>query len=294
MTMTFKSIALTLLLMAAAQPVLAANEATAERATKTPTPPINLPKLPPEGASVPGGIYVYGAPPAATRVEFQDRPVLELNGRYLVGIPVSQEPGPAELAVYFGDDGPLFHRFEVAAKQYPEQRLTIKNRKMVNPDPENLARIREESARMRRAYRNFEPADLKTLTPFVQPVYGPMSSPFGRRRILNDQPRSPHSGLDIAAATGTPILAPAPGRVTLTGSFYFNGNTVFVDHGQGLVTMYCHLSEIDIDEGATVARGDLLGKVGATGRVTGPHLHWSVSLNGNRVDPLTAMSLLRE
>ena len=273
----------------ASQPLLGA-EATAKAA---PVAAIELPALPAEGSPVPGGIYVYTAPPAATRVLFQDRPVFELDGRYLVGLPISLEPGTAELAVYLGDDGPLYHRFTVAEKAYPEQRLTIQNKKMVNPDPENLTRIRSESSRMRAAYRSFRKTDTSQLLPLAQPVIGIVSSPFGRKRILNDQPRSPHSGLDIAAVTGTPILSPAPGQVSLTGDFYFNGNTVFVDHGQGLVTMYCHLSEIDVEEGQSVARGELLGKVGATGRVTGPHLHWSVSLNGHRVDPITTMALLQ-
>lgn len=254
---------------------------------------IALPELGDTGAAVPGGIYRYSAPPAATRVLFDDRPTLRLGDRHLVGIPIAQAPGTAELAVYFGDDGPLWHRFEITAKAYPEQRLTIENKKMVNPDPDNLERIRAESRRMREAYATFAERDLSNLRPFVQPVYGIVSSPFGHRRVLNDQPRAPHSGLDIAAGTGTPILAPAPGVVSVTGSFYFNGNTVLVDHGQGLVTMYCHLSKIDAAEGDSVKRGDLLGLVGATGRVTGPHLHWSVSLNGNRIDPITAMALLQ-
>jgi murein DD-endopeptidase MepM/ murein hydrolase activator NlpD len=162
---------------------------------------------------------------------------------------------------------------------------------MVNPLQEDLVRIREESARMRAEYASFsEPLD--SPLPFVLPVEGPLSSSFGRRRVLNGQPRAPHSGLDIAAVEGTPILSPAPGTVTLTGDFYFNGNTVFVDHGQGLISMMCHLSRIDVTEGQKVGRGDLLGLVGATGRVTGAHLHWSVSMNGNRVDPEMVMALL--
>ncbi|MEM9743676.1 MAG: M23 family metallopeptidase [Pseudomonadota bacterium] len=255
--------------------------------------PLALPELPAEGSPVPGGIYQYLAPPAATRVEFSGKRVFNIGSRYLVGIPMGQQAGEAELAVYFGDDGPLWHKFQIKEKAYPEQRLTIKNRKMVNPDPENLSRIRSESARMRSAYREFDDRDTTLVEPFLQPVLGPMSSPFGRRRVLNNQPRSPHSGLDIAAVTGTPIANPAPGTVVVTGSFYFNGNTVLIDHGKGLVTMYCHLSEIDVEEGQALTRGATLGKVGATGRVTGPHLHWSVSLNGHRVDPLTALALLR-
>jgi murein DD-endopeptidase MepM/ murein hydrolase activator NlpD len=141
---------------------------------------------------------------------------------------------------------------------------------------------------------NFIQQDTTGIRPFIKPVSGVTSSPFGHRRILNDQPRSPHSGLDIAASTGTPVAAPAPGTVTITGEFYFNGNTVFLDHGQGLITMYCHLSEIKVTEGTQIERGEILGLVGATGRVTGPHLHWSVSLNGHRVDPELAIAVLSD
>jgi murein DD-endopeptidase MepM/ murein hydrolase activator NlpD len=120
---------------------------------------------------------------------------------------------------------------------------------------------------------------------FITPVEGRISSPFGKRRILNDQPRSPHSGLDIAAPEGTPIKAAAAGIVRATGDYFFNGNTVLIDHGQGLITMYCHLSKIKVELNATVEQGEVIGLVGQTGRVTGPHLHFSVNLNQARVDP---------
>ena len=117
------------------------------------------------------------------------------------------------------------------------------------------------------------------------PVPGQVSSPFGLRRFFNKQPRNPHSGLDLASPEGTPILSAASGRVVDTGEYYFNGNTVFIEHGQGLVTMYCHMSKIDVAVGQEVSRGESIGEVGKTGRVTAAHLHWGVILNTVSVDP---------
>ena len=156
---------------------------------------------------------------------------------------------------------------------------------MVNPKPKQLERIRRESKVQKALYQQISPAqDLRQ--GFGLPLQGITTSLFGHRRFFNGEPRNPHSGLDIAADTGTPIIAPADAKVVLVDDLYFNGKTVFLDHGQGLITMYCHMSEHKVEMMDAVKQGDTIGLVGATGRVTGPHLHWSVSLNGVRVDPL--------
>lgn len=243
--------------------------------------------------SVPGGLYLHPLPDGVVDVRYRDQPVLVHRQVAVVGIHLNADPGTHKIRLEYEDGSAEWRSFDVAHKQYTEQHLTIENPRMVNPLAEDLARIREESSRMRAQYVRYSDPVSSPL-PFLQPVAGPLSSSFGRRRVLNGEPRSPHSGLDIAANTGTPIQAPAAGVVTLTGDFYFNGNTVFVDHGHGLISMMCHLSRIDVAEDQTVARGDILGLVGATGRVTGPHLHWSVSMNGNRVDPVQVMQLFTE
>ena len=216
--------------------------------------------------------------------------VLVLGGHAIVGAALDAEPGPRVLEVATLTDTAKL-AYEVVHRDYPEQRLRTSNRRMVDPDPADLERINRETATMRAAYALRTPVTASPV-PFLKPVEGRHSSVFGLRRFWNDQPRSPHSGLDIAANTGTPIESPAPGIVTVTGDYFFNGNTVMVDHGGGLVTMYCHLDTIGVQEGQAVARGDVLGQVGATGRSTGPHLHWSVSLAGVRVDPERVMAVL--
>jgi murein DD-endopeptidase MepM/ murein hydrolase activator NlpD len=173
----------------------------------------------------------------------------------------------------------------VTDKAYEEQHITIEDKRKVNPEPRDQQRITREQKLINAALEHWSDQD-NVVVEFHKPVTGPTSSPFGLRRFFNEQARNPHSGLDIAAAAGTPVQAPAPGTVIETGDFFFNGNTVLIDHGQGLVTMYCHLSAIDVKRGDRLRTGDRIGKVGMTGRVTGPHLHWGVSLNDARVDPL--------
>jgi murein DD-endopeptidase MepM/ murein hydrolase activator NlpD len=137
----------------------------------------------------------------------------------------------------------------------------------------------------------------KTFTPtigawpsFQMPIVGEFSSPFGLKRFFNGEARDPHSGLDIAAAEGKTVYSPADGKIVQTGDYFFNGQTVMIDHGQGIISMLCHLSKINVVMGQMVQRGVAIGKVGHTGRATGPHLHWGLSINNARVNPLLVAS----
>lgn len=247
----------------------------------------------PQHNPVPGGIAVIPVPLSTSTALFENRQVMLLSsqkGKYaVVGISLKTRPGdyPLELTHKTAsdtDEHQSMLSFQVGAKEYRVQRLTIENKRKVNPYKEDMDRIIRERNEMNKAFKSFENL-AQPAVDFVLPAEGPISSPFGLKRILNDQPRNPHSGLDIAAPTGTPIHAPAAGRVTAVGNYFFNGNTVLLDHGQGLISMYCHMSETTVAVGDALSPGDLIGKVGKTGRVTGPHLHWSVSLNNARVDP---------
>lgn len=243
----------------------------------------------PRSAAVPGGVVMIPVEAPA-----EARPVATLDGarvmvlpdgkRWLAvaGIPLDTKPGRHELVV--GHSGRTERlAFEVAAKEYAVQRLNVAPGK-VDLSKRDLERVDKEKVRIRAALTGFTDRAPATLR-LVQPVPGERSSSYGLRRFFNDQPRSPHSGMDIAAPTGTPILAAAAGTIADVGDFFFNGNTVLIDHGSGLVTMYCHLSRIDVEAGQAVDAGDTIGAVGATGRVTGPHLHFGVTLNGTMVDP---------
>lgn len=246
------------------------------------TPPL------PHTAAVPGGAVVIDLGPSnkpAPVVHYQKKRVMVIqnNGHWeaVVGIPLSTKSGKQQLTLSGRKQAV---GFTVDNKKYAEQRITIKNKRKVNPNKEDMKRIRSERGRINSALRHWQ-QQATVETRFILPVNGRLSSPFGLRRYFNGQPRKPHSGIDIAAPAGTPIVAPAAGRVIENGNFFFNGNSVFIDHGQGLVTMYCHMSRIDVKPGQRVKRGETIGAVGQTGRVTGPHLHWSVSLNDARVDP---------
>lgn len=243
----------------------------------------------PKERRVPGGIALIDIPggretPLAT-FEGRRTAVVRRDERWVavVGIPLSTPPGRRVLRVETGERV-VEVPFTVADKRYRTQHLTVKNQRHVEPDPEDLRRIERERERSEAALSRFTMPASPSFE-LIAPVSGARSDSYGSRRYFNGQPRNPHSGMDIAAPKGTPIRAPADGEVVEVGDFFFNGATVFIDHGAGLVTMYCHLDSIAVKPGERVAQGGVIGEVGATGRVTGPHLHWGVSLNRAMVDP---------
>lgn len=202
----------------------------------------------------------------------------------IVGIPLKTKAGKQTLEV-LANGKKYALSFDVHHKKYTEQHITLKSDKHVNPSKKNLARFSREYKEQIDAYKNYRQQTPSHLV-LDRPVEGGRySGPFGVRRFFNGQERNPHSGLDISVPQGTPVKASADGVITIVGDYFFNGKTVFVDHGQGMISMYCHLSHIDVKKGQLVKRGEVVGKVGATGRATGPHLHWSVSLNNTRIDP---------
>ena len=243
-----------------------------------------------ESSERPGGIALVDIGPASDPLPnamWNGRPVavLRKSGRTLgiVGIPLSTEPGTQQVIVQEGDAARTID-FEVKPHSYAEQRLTITNKRKVNPNPLDMERINAESQRLKVVKSSR--ADKLMASNFIWPVAGPVSSPFGLRRFFNEQPRRPHGGIDIAAPEGTPIMAAADGVVLDADDYFFNGNSVFIEHGLGLQTFYAHMSRIDVKAGERVSQGQIIGAVGATGRVTGAHLHWSVGLNATWIDPL--------
>lgn len=244
----------------------------------------------PKNLPAPGGVAVVPLPGSSDhpQVFFEAREqaiVSEKGRRYaLIGIPLETAPGRHEASL--SEDGrmrPL--PFEIRPRHYPTQKLRIPDQRMVTPPPEVEARIAAEQAQITAIKRHFSPTP-QPETGFALPASGRLSSRFGLRRVLNGAPRSPHAGLDLAVGTGTPVHAPTAGTVLAVEDFYFTGNTVVIDHGQGLLTLYAHLSRVDVKPGDRLHRGDAVGASGMSGRATGPHLHWVVILGGTAVDPV--------
>lgn len=244
----------------------------------------------PADDAVPGGVAVVALP-----LQAKSAPKVELDGRRLMvvshagqwyalaGLPLDSALGKKTLEVKSAGAVSRVD-FTVAPKEYATQSLTIANPEMVNPTQAQLKRIEREQKHLNKVVNGWR----KTKTPgigFIWPATGPETSGFGLKRILNGEAKSPHSGIDIGAPAGTPVHAPADAVVADVGHYYFCGKTLTLDMGQGLYSVYCHLSRIRVRPGQSVKQGQLVGNIGATGRTTGPNLHWTVRLNGAAVDP---------
>jgi murein DD-endopeptidase MepM/ murein hydrolase activator NlpD len=252
-------------------------------------PTVTLAYSLPRESAVPGGVKLirlsqHGDAEPAVDIDGHRVLVVRDGDTWVavVGIPLSA-PLQAEHVVVHAVDGRQEIEFLVSDKQYASQSLKVAP-KHVNPSKADLARVARDRIVIDRAMSTWSDKQPESLS-LPPPVPGVRSSSFGLRRIFNGESRNPHSGMDIAASTGTPVLAPIEGTVIEAGDFFFTGNTVFIDHGRGLISMYCHLSAIDVKPGQHVAAGTRLGLVGMTGRATGPHLHWGLSLNRAWIDP---------
>jgi murein DD-endopeptidase MepM/ murein hydrolase activator NlpD len=244
----------------------------------------------PKAAAVPGGVAVVklGSDPTPPIVRFHGNRVLvageEAEWLAVVGIPLEATAGSKlPLVIERAGREPSTLKFAIGPKQYATQRMTVKPGQ-VELSPEDLARYEIERAHLSEMRKTFTEAAPDSLT-LVQPCEGPRSNTFGQRRFFNGQSRNPHNGMDIPAAEGAPIVAAGEAKVIDVGDYFFSGNTVILDHGQGFLTLYAHLSAVEIAVGDRVATGAQIGRVGATGRVTGAHLHFSVFLNSVAVDP---------
>lgn len=209
------------------------------------------------------------------------------NFAALLGIDLEAKPGPAKIhiksAARTGASRETQIPLAIKAKSFPQEEFSVAP-EFDQLTPEVLERVRREQEQFARAFSISAPARLWE-RPFMMPVAMEVSSPFGYRRVINGTPRAPHTGVDLRAPMGTEVAAANNGRVALLGDFFFTGKTVVLDHGGGLYTLYFHFSDFKVSQGAEVHKGDVLGLSGMTGRVTGPHLHWSARLNGARIDP---------
>jgi hypothetical protein len=246
----------------------------------------------PQSSNVPGGVAIVPLGSALTGANkpqtwIDDQPVLvtsDHNQWYaVIGLPLDMTPGTHELSVKIGGETKALS-FVVNPKTYPEQHITLKDTSKVQLSPADLARADRELSVIQGLKHHWR-AEQDTDLAFLIPVEGKLGGRFGVRRFFNGEQRSPHTGLDVAVASGTPVKASAQGKVLAIDDYFFTGKTIFIDHGNGLITMYCHLERIDVQTGATVSKGQVVGLSGKTGRATGPHLHWSVILNGAMVNP---------
>lgn len=257
----------------------------------------------PKDERVPGGVAVV---PLAVQEKRHPPKVLFLDQRVavvknsdthsskekpwvaIVGIPISQSPGNGDLTI---DDGKIVshQEFSVVDKSYPTEYLEFQSKggPTQAPDPVAAAKLEKRLAEEKKILDEAYTSWISGTPSFALawPLTGRISGVYGARRVINGKPRKPHTGIDIAAPQGTPVRASAKGKVINIGEYYFTGKTIVVDHGDGFKTLYCHLHDIKVKDGQKVRKGEVIGTVGKTGRATGPHLHFGVSLNNQRVSP---------
>jgi murein DD-endopeptidase MepM/ murein hydrolase activator NlpD len=241
-------------------------------------------------------VVTIDTPATATRVTVRaldrQRPAYRVDAthwRALVGLDLDVKPATYTLTVDV-DAQPATRELVVRAKTFPSRRLTV-DPNFVTPPPSAAERIAREARLLEATWNTVTPERLWTER-FVRPVSEPANSAFGSRSVFNGQRRNAHGGADFLSPAGTPIHAPNAGLVVIARDLYYSGNTAVIDHGLGLYSMFAHLSAFEVREGERVAVGQAIGRVGATGRVTGPHLHWAVRVNGARVDPLSLLAAL--
>jgi len=236
------------------------------------------------GALSQGGLARGAAPPGTILALDGQRVRVAPDGRFILGFG-RDAPTVMSLAATFPDGRTSTQEIRLERREYQMQRIDGLPAQMVTPAPALMARIEGERAKIRGA-RATDSDQLSFETALEWPLTGPISGVYGSQRVLNGEPRAPHLGVDIAATVGTPIKAAAAGAVTLAEpDLYFTGGTVIIDHGYGLSTLYQHMSRLDVKLGDVVHQGDVIGAVGATGRVTGPHLHWGVNWYQTAIDP---------
>ncbi len=254
-------------------------------------PTLVLANIPITSTPIPGGIAVidfetnHSNPKGYyNNVSLYLQRIKDQHWQALVGIPLLTKPGKKEIIIK--DFSTRRFEFEVKDHVYTEQRIILKGKKKkyVNPNLAHTDRIKKERPVLSNSRKVFSNTVLSSGL-FSRPVNGITTSPFGLKRFYNGQARRPHTGLDFAGDVGTPIQSPADGKVILTGDFFFNGNSVFIDHGQGLVSVYIHMNERLVEQDQVVKKGDTIGTIGQTGRSTGPHLHWVIYLNQTAVNP---------
>lgn len=238
----------------------------------------------------PGGIAIIPAGASNNpkpQVFYHKKPIAVIRGKTnwlaITGISLKAKSGTHQLVIR-DSSGKLYRsNFKVHDHKYRTQHVTLKNKNKVNPNKKSMNRIIKEMKLKKRLIKTYSPTSPQLS--FIKPVSGRDSGRFGARRVFNKQPRNPHSGMDIASPTGKSIKATAAGKVLYVGDLFFTGKVVYLDHGSGLISLYAHMNKTLVKKGQQIQQGQIIGKVGKTGRATGPHLHWSVYLNGNAVDP---------